>query len=62
VYKTGKKRFIKDKRDFRLSAYMKPKIPTAPAKYTHVGLVKDFGVLGNDAVGYIYCTKCYIGL
>jgi hypothetical protein len=53
--KLGKKPFVPDARDLKLSKYL-PKLPTVPAEFGNENLVTDWGMLGNDQVGDCTCA------
>lgn len=50
--KLGKKSAIYDSRDLLMAKYVDmAKLPEIPEQFGHEGLVKDWGMLGNDKVG-----------
>jgi len=50
--KLGKKSAVYDSRDFLMAKYVDlSKLPVIPEQFGHEGLIKDWGMLGNDKVG-----------
>lgn len=52
TYKLGKKEYKSSEKDFKYSKYVDlVKLPTYPNVFGHQTMYKDWGMLGNDAVG-----------